>query len=73
MMEISDNEPFDDEAADYEEAQGAPRYPIPSRELGAVEVPALIQNVDRAVKAFGRVPDLSHVSASSTLLTRHDR
>lgn len=62
-MEISDNEPFDDEGPDYEDAEGAPRYPIPSKRFGAVEVPALVQNVDRAVQAFGRVPDLNHVSS----------
>ena len=62
-MEISDNEPFDDGTPDYDDAEGAPRYPIPSRQFSAVEMPALVQNVDRAVQAFGRVPDLNHVSA----------
>jgi hypothetical protein len=41
---------------------GAPRYPVASRDLSAVEIPAVVQNVDRAIKAFGRVPSLSHVS-----------
>lgn len=41
---------------------GAPRYPIPRTKLSAVEVPAVIQNLDRAIKAFGRVPTLNHVS-----------
>lgn len=41
---------------------GAPRYPVASRDLSAVEIPAVVQNVDRAVKAFGRVPSLTHVS-----------
>lgn len=44
--------------------QGAPRYPVPARRLAAVEVPAVVQNVDRAIKAFGRTPVLSHVSLS---------
>ncbi|KAK7402737.1 tau 95 subunit of transcription factor TFIIIC [Neonectria punicea] len=39
----------------------APRYSVPNRLLGAVEIPAVVQNVDRAVKAFGRVPSLQHV------------
>ena len=41
---------------------GAPRYPIPRRKLSAVEIPAVVQNMDRAVKAFGRVSTLNHVS-----------
>ncbi|KAK5993941.1 Transcription factor tau subunit sfc1 [Cladobotryum mycophilum] len=40
---------------------GAPRYPIVHREFSAVEVPAVVENIDRAVKAFGRVPTLRHV------------
>lgn len=45
---------------------GAPRYFIPHRHLAAVEVPAVVQNIDRAVKAFGRVPSLNHVSNSNS-------
>ncbi|PHH88603.1 hypothetical protein CDD83_7330 [Cordyceps sp. RAO-2017] len=45
----------DDEASD-----SAPRYEVPSRRLAAVELPAVVKNIDRAVKAFGRVPSLSH-------------
>jgi hypothetical protein len=41
--------------------QSAPRYPVPARRLAAVEVPAVVQNVDRAIRAFGRTPVLSHV------------
>lgn len=43
--------------------QGAPRYAIPARKLAAVEVPAVVQDVDRAVRAFGRVANLNHVSS----------
>ena len=50
--------------------RGAPRYLIARREFGAVEIPAVVQNVDRAVQAFGRVPSLEHVSAD--LPTPHD-
>lgn len=42
--------------------QGAPRYTIPARKLAAVEIPAVVQDVDRAVRAFGRVANLNHVS-----------
>ncbi|CAG9979612.1 unnamed protein product [Clonostachys byssicola] len=41
--------------------QGAPRYAIPARKLAAVEIPAVVQDVDRAVRAFGRVANLNHV------------
>lgn len=34
---------------------GAPIFNIPSRAIGAVEVPAIVQNLDRAEKAFGRL------------------
>ena len=40
---------------------GAPRYSIPHRKIGAVEIPAVVKNVDRAVKAFGRSGSLTHV------------
>ncbi|KAH7246413.1 RNA polymerase III transcription factor IIIC subunit-domain-containing protein [Fusarium tricinctum] len=39
----------------------ASRYTVPTRIVGAVEIPAVVENVDRAVKAFGRVPNLQHV------------
>ncbi|KAF5024025.1 hypothetical protein F66182_3912 [Fusarium sp. NRRL 66182] len=45
--------------------ESAPRYTVPSRVLGAVEVPAVVENVDRTVKAFGRVPNLQHVMDAS--------
>lgn len=41
---------------------GAPRYVIPPRELTAVEIPAVVEDIDRAVRAFGRAPSLRHVS-----------
>lgn len=45
-----------------EASEGAPRYSIPHRVLGAVEIPAVVENVDRAVKAFGRTPSFQQVS-----------
>lgn len=47
---------------------GAPRYAIPRRELTAVEIPAVVENIDRAVRAFGRVPSLRHVSVEPQLI-----
>lgn len=44
----------------------APRYSIPRRNLSAVEIPAVVQNIDRAVQAFGRAPSLKHVSSATT-------
>lgn len=44
--------------------ESAPKYTVPARVLGAVEIPAVVENVDRAVKAFGRVPNLQHVRDS---------
>ncbi|KAJ3458108.1 hypothetical protein MRS44_012217 [Fusarium solani] len=41
--------------------ESAPKYTVSARVLGAVEIPAVVENVDRAVKAFGRVPNLQHV------------
>lgn len=45
-----------------EQEEGAPRFRIAPRVLAAVEIPAVVENIDRAVKAFGRVPTLAHVS-----------
>ncbi|KAI8657875.1 hypothetical protein NCS57_01167100 [Fusarium keratoplasticum] len=45
--------------------ESAPKYTVPARVLGAVEIPAVVENVDRAVKAFGRVPNLQHVMDTS--------
>jgi general transcription factor 3C polypeptide 5 (transcription factor C subunit 1) len=39
----------------------APKYTVPNRILGAVEIPAVVNDVDRAVQAFGRVSSLQHV------------
>lgn len=41
--------------------RGAPIYTIPSRDLSAVEVPAVVNDVDRAMRAFGRAPSLENV------------
>ncbi|KAG4285224.1 hypothetical protein FPRO06_06484 [Fusarium proliferatum] len=48
-------------ANDSVHPDSAPRYTVPSRAIGAVEIPAVVENIDRTVKAFGRVPNLQHV------------
>lgn len=53
---------------DASRGDGAPRYAIPRRELTAVEIPAVVENIDRAVRAFGRVPSLRHVSVEQWLI-----
>lgn len=52
-----------DASQEERSSDGAPRYPVPSRRLAAVEIPAVVKDIDRAVKAFGRVSSLSHVSS----------
>ncbi|POR31041.1 Transcription factor tau subunit sfc1 [Tolypocladium paradoxum] len=53
-------QPAPEIADDDSPEDGAPRYPIPLRYLAAVEIPAVVENIDRAVKAFGRTPSLTH-------------
>ncbi|KLO96500.1 hypothetical protein CEK26_006918 [Fusarium fujikuroi] len=48
-------------ANDSVHPDSAPGYTVPSRAIGAVEIPAVVENIDRTVKAFGRVPNLQHV------------
>lgn len=61
-------QPAPEIAEDDGPEDAAPRYPIPSRYLAAVEIPAVVENIDRAVKAFGRAPSLAHVSVASRRL-----
>lgn len=51
----------DETVQDQVPSDCAPRYAIPLRDLAAVEVPAVVENIDRTVMAFGRLPSLSHV------------
>lgn len=57
LQHESDEEPIAGPAP----PDAAPKYTVPNRVLGAVEIPAVVQNVDRAVQAFGRGPSLQHV------------
>jgi hypothetical protein len=60
-----DDTQFDDDngerASESVHPDSAPRYTIPERVIGAVEIPAIVENPDRAVKTFGRHPHLQHV------------
>jgi hypothetical protein len=78
--EIADGSPDYDELEEfsdsiYEEYTGrppqetAPKYPIPQRRIGAVEVPMIVINTDRGVKAFGNLQGFQQVSLSS--VTEH--
>ena len=62
-----------DVASDYDNISAprrvAPKYTVPSRELTAVEIPAIVENPDRAVRAFGRVASLAHVSVPAARLS----
>lgn len=40
---------------EVEEEGGAPRYVVPPRAMGAVEVPMIVADIDRATKAFGNI------------------
>ncbi|KAJ4148589.1 hypothetical protein LMH87_003053 [Akanthomyces muscarius] len=42
-------------------AQHAPTFTIPNTEIAAVEIPAVVQDIDRAIKAFGRLPSFEHI------------
>lgn len=46
---------------------GAPRYTVPPRAMGAVEVPMIVADVDRATRAFGNVGSFQTVSSSHFL------
>ncbi|KAJ4024490.1 tau 95 subunit of transcription factor TFIIIC [Fusarium irregulare] len=60
-----DETQFDDDngerASSSVHPDSAPRYTIPERVIGAVEIPAVVNNPDRAVKTFGRHPHLQHL------------
>jgi general transcription factor 3C polypeptide 5 (transcription factor C subunit 1) len=66
-----DDTQFEDDhgerASESVHPDSAPRYLIPERVIGAVEFPAVVENPDRAVKAFGRVPHLQHARKTYSL------
>ncbi|KAF6819137.1 RNA polymerase III transcription factor [Colletotrichum sojae] len=42
-------------------SNSAPRYPIPKRNMSAVEIPMIVMNLDRAEKAFGDISSFQNV------------
>ncbi|KFA79864.1 hypothetical protein S40288_03775 [Stachybotrys chartarum IBT 40288] len=55
-----DRDPSEGISSEPGEQNAAPKYAIPLRDLAAVEIPAIVESVDRAVKAFGRNTSLRH-------------
>jgi general transcription factor 3C polypeptide 5 (transcription factor C subunit 1) len=53
---------------DANDEVGAPRYLVPARAMGAVEIPMVVANLDRATKAFGNVSDFKMVRPLFTSL-----
>ncbi|MBE3046847.1 hypothetical protein IMZ48_30825 [Candidatus Bathyarchaeota archaeon] len=43
-------------------SEGAPRYTVPPRAMGAVEIPMIVADVDRATRAFGNIGSFKAVS-----------
>lgn len=43
--------------------EGAPRYTVPPRAMGAVEIPMIVADVDRATRAFGNIGSFKAVSS----------
>lgn len=48
---------------------GAPRYTVPPRVMGAVEIPMIVADLDRATRAFGNVGTFKAVSPRQPPLT----
>ncbi|KAI3551096.1 hypothetical protein CABS01_11370 [Colletotrichum abscissum] len=43
------------------DSNSAPRFPIPKRTMGAVEIPMIVMNLDRTEKAFGNVSSFQNI------------
>lgn len=56
--------PEPEDEFDGVDASTAPILTVPARAFGAVEIPMVIQNMDRAMRAFGRAPVFDSVSSS---------
>ncbi|TQN75042.1 Transcription factor tau subunit sfc1 [Colletotrichum shisoi] len=48
-------------SAAHQNSNSAPRYPIPKRAMGAVEVPMIVMNLDRTEKAFGNISSFHNI------------
>ncbi|KAL2760445.1 hypothetical protein ACRALDRAFT_1078837 [Sodiomyces alcalophilus JCM 7366] len=58
---IPPSQSFSDEEIDDAPEHAAPIYPIAKRIIGAVEVPMIVMNLDRAEKAFGNLTTFQNV------------
>lgn len=50
----------------------APRYSIPNRVIGAVEIPMMVMNLDRAFNAFSGVRNMNDVCSDPNTLEPFD-
>lgn len=68
------NRSFEASELDYEDEyfrdDAATKYHVPNRLIGAVEVPMIVMNLDRAEKAFGSISTFDNVGAFSNPLER---
>ncbi|KAF4873873.1 Transcription factor tau subunit sfc1 [Colletotrichum siamense] len=57
------NEPQEESstAQNRHDSNSAPRFPIPKRSMGAVEIPMIVMNLDRAEKAFGSISSFQNI------------
>ncbi|WDK12468.1 hypothetical protein CGRA01v4_03747 [Colletotrichum graminicola] len=46
---------------DWQDNNSAPRYPIPKRAMGAVEIPMIVMNLGRTEKAFGNISSFQNI------------
>lgn len=62
-VQEDDNEPQEESstAQNRHDSNSAPRFPIPKRSMGAVEIPMIVMNLDRAEKAFGSISSFQNV------------
>lgn len=56
-----DDAPKDHGPSPPKDSNSAPRFPIPKRTMGAVEIPMIVMNLDRTEKAFGNVSSFQNV------------
>lgn len=60
---LPSNEHEQVESIDYASKEdGAPRYTVPPRAMGAIEIPMIVADVDRATRAFGNIGSFKTVS-----------
>lgn len=52
-----------------DDSNSAPRFSIPKRAMGAVEIPMIVMNLDRAEKAFGSISSFQNVGVPGRRLS----